>query len=406
MDITKMQVAGWECRYYGMPHEELEQRRNRIRAVMERNHVPVMLMVDMVRGNYFQWILGAGLSERPTEEILIFPQKGDMKICITSQCFSDKEQEQYTKVDATNSQDARFGDARNCPALYYGDVQGLMDATGRVGILYPDSLRRTVKEYLEEKLPGLIWVDLTEELEATKAPKSDTEIGILQDMAAFHDRLFGAVKALTIPGMLEGDLVKELRYRAYKMGCGGEDVTRNAVVTLTSEPDGNGGKIKEILYPGKRILEGDRINLKMQCVGYDEFYGALARCFVLGEAGEETKKDQEMLVKIQDFAAEKLVPGTTLKEVAEAVQAYRQELGIAEDTSNFLYGIGCGAFEAPTLTVEPQMPLASGMTFVIAPQLKRPDREAMCCADMYEITENGAARLNHFPRCVQEIFIQ
>ena len=324
MDITKMKVAGWECRYYGMPHEELEHRRERIRKVMEEKKVPVVLMVDMIRGNYFQWILGAGMSERPTEEILIFPKKGDMTICITSQCFSDEEHESYKKLDATNSQDARFGDAINVPALYYGDIKKHMDETGRVGILYPDSLRKTVKDYLEQNLPNLEWVDVTAEMEAAKAPKSEEERKILKDMAAFHDRLFGSVAAMAIPGKLEGDLVKELRYRAYQMGCGGEDVTRNAVVFFTSEPDKEGSAAEEILYPGKQIQEGDRLNLKAQCVAYDEFYGALGRCFVLGKASEETKKDNETLVKVQDFAAGLLNPGTSLWEVSRKVQEYRK----------------------------------------------------------------------------------
>ena len=188
MDITKMKVAGWECRYYGMSHEELEQRRDRIRKVMEEKKVPVVLMVDMIRGNYFQWILGAGMSERPTEEILIFPKEGNMTICITSQCFTDEEHASYKKLNAPNSQDTRFGDAVNVPALYYGDIKKYMDDTGRIGILYPDSLRKTVKDYLEQKIPGLEWVDITKEMEAAKALKSDGERKILKDMAAYHDR--------------------------------------------------------------------------------------------------------------------------------------------------------------------------------------------------------------------------
>lgn len=407
MDITKMDVAGWECRYYGMPHEELEHRRQRIRSVMKEKKVAVVLMVDMVFGNYFQWILGAGLSERPTEEILIFPENGTMTICLTSQCFSDEEHASYKKIDATNSQDARFGDAVNVPALYYGDIKKYMDETGRVGILYPDSLRKTVKDYLEENIPGLAWVDVTAEMEAAKARKSAAERKILKDMAAYHDRLFGSVAAMAVPGKLESDLVREIRYRAYQMGCGGEDVTRNAVVFLTSEPDNEARAVKEeILYPGKRICEGDRINLKMQCVACDEFYGILGRCFVLGKAGEETKKDQESLVKVQDYAASLLKPGSSLAWVSRKVQEYRRELGISEDNSNYLYGIGCGAWEAPTLNYLAELSLAEGMTVVIAPQLKKEGRETMYCADMYEITEKGAVRLNSFPRCVQEIFIQ
>ena len=52
---------------------------------------------------------------------------------------------------------------------------------------------------MEQKIPGLEWVDITEEMEAAKAPKSNGERKILKDMAAFHDRLFGSVAAMAIP---------------------------------------------------------------------------------------------------------------------------------------------------------------------------------------------------------------
>ena len=112
---------------------------------------------------------------------------------------------------------------------------------------------------------------------------------------------------------------------------------------------------------------------------------------------KKRKKDNEALVKIQDFAAELLKPGTSLLEVSRKVQKYRKELGIPEDNSNYLYGIGCGAWEAPTLTEQAEMPLTAGMTVVIAPQLRREGREAMYCADMYEITEKGCGTYEYVP---------
>ncbi|MDO5422109.1 MAG: M24 family metallopeptidase [Eubacteriales bacterium] len=406
MDITKAMVAGWECRYYQMPHTELERRREAVKRLMEEKETDVLMLVDMVRGGYFQWLLGAGLSERPTEEILIFSRTGEMKICLTSECFSDEQQKNYTKVDATNTQDTRFGDAANVPAFYYRYVSEELTEKKRVGIVFPDSLRRTVKEYLEANIPGMAWVDVTHEMNELKAWKSPEERKILRDMADFHDRLFPTVGVLAIPGRLEGDFVKELRYRAYQMGCGGEDVTRNAVVHLTSGQDGRKEKLEEVLYPGKILREGDRLNLKVQCVGYDDYYGVLGRCFVLGEASEETKQNWEKLVKVQDFAASLLKPGTTLAETAAKVQAFRKKQGMPEDASNFLYGVGVQAGEAPHLTYEQTMIVKEGMVLAVAPELKMEGAETMYCADLYEIQENGAVRLNAFPREVEEIFIQ
>lgn len=401
-----MQVAGWECRYYGMDHTELERRRQAVRQIMKEKKIAVLMANDMVREGYFQWFLGAGISERPTEEILIVPAEGAMTICLTSECFSDEQQRGYQKLDATNSQDARFGDAINAPALYYRYLADELKENKKVGILIPGSLRKTVKDYLEEKIPGLEWVDLTCEVNELKAVKSTAELEILQSVAEVHDRLFGAVGCMAIPGRTEGDLVKELRYRMYEMGCGGEDVTRNAVIHLTSAKDGETEKAEELLYPGRVIKEGDRINLKAQCVLYDDFYGVLGRCFVLGEASPQTKADWDALVSVQDYAASLLKPGATLAEVAAQVAAYRSSHGMPEDESNFLYGVGHTAGEAPHLTNQADMKLKEGMVLAVAPEYEREGCETMYCADLYRITETGAVRMNAFPRKVEEIFIQ
>lgn len=406
MDITKMMVAGWECRYYGMEHSELERRRAAVKAMMKEEELSVLLLIDMVRGGYFQWILGAGISERPTEEILIFPAEGEMRICLTSECFSEEQQNAYKKIDAVNSQDARFGDAANVPALYAGYVKEYLADNKKVGIIYPNSLRKTVKDYLETEIPGIAFVDVTAKMERLKAVKSPVERKILKDMAEYHDRLFQTVGCLTIPGRTEGDFVKELRYRAYQMGCGGEDVTRNAVVHFTSDQEGAQEFQEEVLYPGRVLREGDRLNLKAQCVAYDDFYGALGRCFVLGTASEKTKRDWEQLIKVQDYMASLVKPGVTLKEIAEETDAYRMKEGLPADGTNFIYSIGHKAGEAPNLCDESDMPLENGMVLVLAPELKREGEAPMYCADMYELTDGQAVRLSTFPREVKEIFIQ
>lgn len=138
------------------------------------------------------------------------------------------------------------------------------------------------------------------------------------------------------------------------------------------------------------------------------FTAALGRCFVLGKASEETKKDNEVLVKIQDFAAELLKPWeTSLLEVSRKVQKYRKmNWEYRKMPAIICTELAVEPGNAPTLTEQAEMLLVAGMTVVIAPQLRREGREAMYCADMYEITEKGAERMNTFPRNVQEIFIQ
>lgn len=404
MELSNMTVAGWDSRYHSLPVSEINRRRERTKQLLAEKDLPVLLVFDMVRGGYFQWFTGAGLSERPTEEIMIIPREGEVKVVLSQECFSDEQQRDYQKLDATNSQDSRFG-AVNVPALYYGDLlEHLTETDRRVGVVYGDDIRVTVKQYLEAHIPGICFVDVTEELEAVKAVKSPQELSVLEVVAGLHDRLFAAAGYLLRPGRTESDVVRELRYRACQLGAGGEDMTRHLVVDLTSSPMGGPAEAEPLRYPGRRLQKGDRVNLRVQGVFLDDYYGILGRCFSIGEADEETKRLWSCAVGAQEAGAAALRPGATVADAAAAVSRYLTEKGFPEDDTANIYGIAYRIGEAPVrYQASERMSLKPGMVLAVTPKLCVKGQDPFCCADAYRITEEGCVRLTRTSRELSEI---
>lgn len=408
MDITKMKVAGWEARYYSLLPAEMERRLTCTRKMMEEKELSVILVFDMVKDGLFQWFMGAGISERPTEEILVVSLEGTMKICLTQECFTKEQQEHYKKVDSVNSQDSRMGEAENRPALYFGDIkEHLKKENSRVGIVHPEALRVTVSEYLQEYIPGITYVDVTKELEEIKAVKSPEELAVIKEVAGLHDRLFSVNPFLLRPGKTEADIVRELRYRACQLGAGGEDMTRNLVVDMTSAPMDQPAEAEPILYPGRVIREGDRINICLQGIFQDGYYGIAGRCYTLGKATESVKKNWETAVEAQKAGASKLRPGATIKEASEEINRYLREKGLPADETANIYGLAYQAGEAPCrYDWSENMPLQSGMVLAVKPVVSAGKEDSYCCADAYQIMEQGAVRMSESSQELIELYIQ
>lgn len=404
MELSTMTVAGWDSRYHSLPASEISRRRERTRQLLEEKQLPVLLVFDMVRGGYFQWFTGAGISERPTEEIMIVPRNGEVTVVLSQECFTDEQQQNYQKLDATNSQDSRFG-AANAPALYYGDILNcLTDEDRAVGVVYGDDIRVTVKTYLEEHIPGIRFVDVTEELEEIKAVKSRQELTVLEAVAGLNDRLFMAGSYLLRPGRTEADVVREIRYRACQLGAGGEDMTRHLVVDLTSSAMGGPAAQEPLLYPGRTLQKGDRVNLRVQGIFLDDYYGILGRCYCLGEADEETRRLWGHAVGAQAAGMAALRPGATVADGAAAINTYLREHGFPEDNSANIYGIAYRIGEAPARhQPSEQMKLKPGMVLAVTPKLQVEGQDPFCCADACRITETGAVRLTRTPQELVEI---
>lgn len=296
-------------------------------------------------------------------------------------------------------------DAAQYPLLEPAQYPDVFDRE-KIGIVNPECLKKVVLDKILAYHPGIEFVDITREMNELKAVKYQEELEKAKAAAKIMDRAFGTLYLILRDGMSEHQASVELRWRLSQLGASEQDLQNMSVVRLTSAPDGGAAAEEPMLYPGRSLQVGDRINVS--CTSYLPIgiCGALGRCYIMGKASLEAKDYWSLALKAQDAAAAAAKPGATLAQIEELVN--REILipaGVEEDHSAFVYGIGCDRYEAPrNVDATREMPLEAGMLLVIAPSVKPHGKDAYRCMDVFTVTETGAVRLSGTPRDLVELF--
>ncbi len=377
----------------------LEERRARFASLLKQHGLTHALILGAGRDKLTTWFLGKeAAAEGPPDRgstptlppfnrnnIYVVPAEGEI-IRASSLTPHPTDAAQYPVLE---------------PA-HYPEVFG----RPRLGIVNPECLKKVLRDKLLAVQPELELVDLTEELRGLKAEKSEAETAGVQAAARVYDRAFAAMRLLLREGRTEHDAAVELRWRLSQLGANDQDLQTLSVVTLTSAPDGGFAAAEPLLYPGRRLQLGDRINVS--CTGFlpGGFAAALGRCYVMGNASDEAKRYWSLAVQAQDLAARLAVPGATIRAIVERVNRELLEpAGLPADGSAWLYGIGCDRCEAPRNTDRTgEMPLKAGMTLVIGPNIRPDGKDPYRCVDVFAVAEDGAKRLSQTPRELVELF--
>lgn len=275
---------------------------------------------------------------------------------------------------------------------------------GRLGLVNPTYLKKTLRDDLLARL-GVTFVDVSDEIHLLKASKSPDEIQGLKKAAEGFETAFRTLPLLLTGEPLEREVVVRLRNRLRELDAECEDLMTSSMVTLTSAPEGEGSAAEPLTYPGRRIGYGDRVNIAVNGFMPGGFAGALGRCYVLGEASQQTREAWELAVKAQDTLAERARPGTTIRELMQVLESeLLSPRGLEADRSAQIYGIGASVYEPPRNTDSTRdVPLGEGMALVIAPKICFPGMDPFCCMDVFVVTADGAKRLGNMPRTLVEL---
>lgn len=275
---------------------------------------------------------------------------------------------------------------------------------GKVGVVNPMFLKKNLRDHLESAYGDYSFVDVTEDFYALKAVKTPEEIEALGKAAQEYDRLFTAMPLVLRAERLEKEVVNELRQRAAWQGAESETPGFHTMVELTSAPEGQEAVKGEIMWPGRRLRIGDRVNISVR--GYQDvgYAAALGRSFVLGQSAEETQKLWSIAREAQTLAADLAKPGTTLRQVAGAVDAFLEGKGLPAPKSAWIYGVGTSAYEQPrNVDASADWPLQENMVLAIGPEILPQGQDPYRCLDVFVVTGDGAVRLNRAPQTLREI---
>ena len=93
-------------------------------------------------------------------------------------------------------------------------------------------------------------------------------------------------------------------------------------------------------WPDRRLAKGDQVSVLLETNGIGGYFSALGRHFYLGEPAEEEYHYWEAAIKLQDFAAERLIPGRSVKEIYEGNAAYADRMGFKTNPRNYMHSLG------------------------------------------------------------------
>jgi Xaa-Pro aminopeptidase len=380
--------------------EEERLRRVKVfRNVMHEHGVDAGMVVRRGDTGYFAWLKNMPVHDAPGNNgLFIIPKEGNIFDIIGDSVFTDEFMRTNRKID----EKLAFAPATNPnitekDGLYYKDIESIFRGNVKIGIVNLKYMSRILKDYLLEHFPGLKMVDITLPMAEAKAVKSAEEIETIKYGANAIDRIFDTMGYMLRTERLEKDIVTETRYRCLQMGSAGMDEIRIMTIDMTSSRDGGKSEPEPIKFPGRMLRLGDRINVALRAISYNNYYTALGRCYVFGDACSETKKCWSIAIEAQKRAAAAAKPGATVVDAATAANKYLKEQGVAEDKTAFIYGMGLMIGEQPVLNNDSEnMLLKPGMVLTIAPKVCLDGKDPYVCMDTYLVTLEGGERLTKY----------
>lgn len=199
-----------------------------------------------------------------------------------------------------------------------------------------------------------------------------------------YERLMAAVH----PGMREFELAAEIY--TYMKELGAED---NFLLMSASQHN------LAVRAAGRRVLERGDIILGEITPCYDGQFVQICRTTVLGEVTPLLHDKYELLREAMLRGMEAAVPGVTMKEVTEAINASFIKAGYGDYCRPPYmrvrgHGLGVTSDRPGDLTDSSDVVLEEGMVFVMHPNQYIPETGYLMCGETVSISHNGAISLS------------
>lgn len=377
--------------------KEFQRRREVTRQVMREQDVGVLIFIDGYWEGYSQWLVGTR-----NAHYVILPMAGPALAV-----FDGKAEWFAFAEDAVDiPKDPGICAVHSVKAICLQDL--LKEAkSNRLGFIHLEAMSLELHRYLKDTVPKAEWVDITEALDPVKATKSREELELIQASVEVHERVMGALPAIIRPGHTVMETDREMRHLCHELGSGNGECLS---LTLQAGSGFHGAvPYREGFwpYPDRRLKEGDQISILLETNGPGGHFSAIGRHFSLGPPPEEDFHYWNLALKMQDFAAERLRPGISVKKIYDENEEYINRLGYRTVPRNYLHSLGYCFGEKPFLFDKTEtIPLRENMVYIVHPYVAftrknlrgYEESDEMCAIDTYRVTPEGGIRQNKVPR--------
>jgi Xaa-Pro aminopeptidase len=254
-----------------------------------------------------------------------------------------------------------------------------------------DFLTVNIKEKLEKKSEGVVFVPASNVVKKLRAIKSQGEIEIIRKAAKIADE--GAKRAMDViaPGIREYEVAAEAEYLMRKMGSGGTSFdTIIASGYRSAFPHAN--------CSDRKLENGDLVVIDLG-VRYKNYCSDISRTCTVGSPSSEQEKLFQIVLNAQQKAIELIRPGVKAGEIDEAARELIRRAGYGDFfVHSFGHGIGIEVHEYPSISSGGKDIIELGMVFTAEPGVYIPNFGGCRIEDMVLVRDEGYELLTYAPR--------
>jgi len=239
--------------------------------------------------------------------------------------------------------------------------------------------------------------DVTGQIDAIKAIKSEEERGLISRTAAMQDAVLAKVRDWVRPGLKEFEVAAYAQYTGQQLG------SEQGIFIGSSAPAGEPAMFRPRSQQGRELRAGDTLTLLIENNGAGGFFTELSRPIVLGKASQEQKDTFAALLDAQEFTLGVLRPGASCRDIFESYNGYLRQKKMPEERRLHCHGQGYDMVERPLVRHDETMAIAADMCMVVHPAVKTA-RQFMTIVDNYLIGPDGPGEcLHRSPKAIIEV---
>ncbi|MCL6625732.1 M24 family metallopeptidase [Alicyclobacillus shizuokensis] len=241
---------------------------------------------------------------------------------------------------------------------------------------------------LEERVPGLSLVPVSDLVESLRMVKDAEEIKRVEQAVAVADAAFEYILGVIQPGVTEKEVALELELFMRRQGASGPSFE-------TIVASGWRSALPHGVASDKVIEDGEFVTLDFGAV-VDGYCSDITRTVVVGQPTDRQREVYEHVRQANELALAQARPGLTGRDLDAVARDYLASHGLGEAFGHSLgHGVGLAIHELPRLSKQSDDRLARGMIVTIEPGVYLPGWGGVRIEDDIVLTDDGCRVLTH-----------
>lgn len=373
--------------------EELNKRLEKVRSLMQREHLDYYISFDPVN-IYYLTNFANNVHERPF--ILVIEREGPPKMVVP---LLEK-----SHVETRALCDLQFFSYYEFPAPkgknWFDQYQRLIKNNKRVGI------ESAMPMGIAEKTPGIkIITDIIDEV---RIIKTNYEVGRSVHACKVINKGHKEVLKMCRPGVLEFALYQKVTgLMTSKIIQDIPDANFMVCKTTAAVWPPSFSHDPHIIPKIFAEMEKGGPHVSIVSAQVDGYGVEIERTFFLGEVSQEAKKPFEIMYQARDLAYNLLKPGENMGEIDKKVRKFITDNGYGDYIIHRTgHGLGITGHEAPFLAEGYDHQLEPNMLISVEPGIYIPGLGGFRHSDTVLITEDGYVKLSKAPEKLDELVIE